>query len=115
MSTPSPREVERELIQRHEAQKTASDEVLQNPPRELSIPDIDALQIDAELKKLLKEAVRISNETEQDGAVTDVSTILQQSIAQSELEFTEDDLIIVTQYLGVKDVPTWFEELASWL
>ena len=78
-------------------------------------PGVAALEIDERLKVLTSEALRVSRETKADGAEVDASTILQQSIARSQLEFTEGDLIKVATFLGADDVPTWFDELASWL
>ena len=101
-----------DLRRRYDAQKQA-ESTRANPPT--IDPAVAALNVDERLRAMTSEALRVSRETQADGAEVDASTLLQQAIAKSQLEFSEGDLIKVATFLGADDVPTWFDELASWL
>jgi hypothetical protein len=88
-------------------------QVLPNPPRRpSSLARLETLDIDAGLKARVEEALVLSDVA---GGEVSPSTILHQGISHDEASYSEDDLIKVAQFLGVTDIPAWFEELASWL
>lgn len=101
-------EFERDLRDQAAVIEDARDEVQSNPPE--AIDEVDALDIDNRLKGLLVNSIAVA-----EASKSDPSTILQQEISKSGITFEEYGLMVVAEYLGVEDVPAWFEELASWL
>jgi hypothetical protein len=83
-----------------------------NPPPAADVAD---LHVHPKLKAIVAESMWIARETERAGAPTDATTLIHQRISQEDVDFSEEDLVKVAQWLGVGDIPAWFEELASWL
>ena len=105
---PGEQRFEEDLRDQAAAIEEARNEIQGNPPE--AIDEVDALEIDDRLKGMLISSVAIAT-----ASGTDASTVFQQEISKSGVKFEEYDLIAAAGYLGIEDVPAWFEELASWL